>query len=270
MGALRRRVPSIAWAIIAGLALTTCAQATAADPSAAPPPRALEAAVVGPRLAADSMDRLRLPIPQPVLGPILHPDVAYAVLPQGRYLPIFDEPSGRRAGGFDPVNPWRQAAPFLVTDVRRDRAGKAWLKVLVPARQNGTTGWVPRNDVKLVQERERIVVDLSQRTLWHFRNGHVVHRFSVAIGAPGTPTPTGIFYVWAHVPQASPFGPYGSFVLGLSGWSETVANGRMAIHGTADPTDRGRGVSHGCIRVYNPQMRLLRHVPMGTPVIIRP
>lgn len=210
--------------------------------------------------------RLQLPIPRP----ILLPNTTYAVLPQGRYLPIFDKPSGRPQGGFDPVNPWRQAAPFLVTDTRRDQGGRAWLRVLVPARRNGTTAWVPMDRVKLVRERERIVVDLSERTLWHFRGGVVAQRFSVGIGAPGTPTPIGTFYVWAHVPQRTPFGPYGSFVLGLSGWSETVANGRMAIHGTADPTDRGHGVSHGCIRVYNPQMLLLRRVPLGTPVTIRP
>ena len=28
-------------------------------------------------------------------------------------------------------------------------------------------------------------------------------------------------------------------------------------------------VSHGCIRVYNPDMRKLRRVPLGTPVIIK-
>ena len=28
-------------------------------------------------------------------------------------------------------------------------------------------------------------------------------------------------------------------------------------------------VSHGCIRVYNPDMRKTQHVPLGTPVIIK-
>ena len=44
----------------------------------------------------------------------------------------------------------------------------------------------------------------------------------------------------------------------------------MAIHGTDNPYDRGQQVSHGCVRVYNPQMEQLRSVPMGTPVLINP
>jgi lipoprotein-anchoring transpeptidase ErfK/SrfK len=43
----------------------------------------------------------------------------------------------------------------------------------------------------------------------------------------------------------------------------------MAIHGTSDPSDRGQQVSHGCIRVYNTDMKTLRSLPLGTPVIIR-
>jgi lipoprotein-anchoring transpeptidase ErfK/SrfK len=82
----------------------------------------------------------------------------------------------------------------------------------------------------------------------------------------------GTFYVWAQVPQASPFGPYGVFALGLSGFSPVLKDwpggGRMAIHGTSDPADQGQMVSHGCVRVYNPDMTLLKHVPMGTPVVI--
>ncbi len=43
----------------------------------------------------------------------------------------------------------------------------------------------------------------------------------------------------------------------------------MAVHGTANPGDRGNQVSHGCVRVYNPDMLDLRHLPLGTPVVIR-
>jgi lipoprotein-anchoring transpeptidase ErfK/SrfK len=120
--------------------------------------------------------------------------------------------------------------------------------------------------------RQRIVVDLSARSLTWFRDGHRQDRFPVGIGAAATPTATGTFYVWAQVPQASPFGPYGVFALGLSGFSPVLTDwpggGRMAIHGTSNPADQGQMVSHGCVRVYNPNMSLLRHVPMGTPVVI--
>ena len=61
--------------------------------------------------------------------------------------------------------------------------------------------------------------------------------------------------------------------LGLSGFSPVLKNwpggGRMAIHGTAHPDDRGLMVSHGCVRVYNDDMVDLRRVPLGTPVVIK-
>jgi lipoprotein-anchoring transpeptidase ErfK/SrfK len=95
----------------------------------------------------------------------------------------------------------------------------------------------------------------------------------VGIGAPNTPTTVGRFFVWAHLDTRGASGPYGSYLLGLSGFSEVLSywpgGGRMAIHGTADPTDRGRRVSYGCPRVYNPQMNRLRGIPMGTTVLIR-
>ncbi len=46
--------------------------------------------------------------------------------------------------------------------------------------------------------------------------------------------------------------------------------GRMAIHGTSDPSVAGQDVSNGCIRVFNPLMAKLIDVPMGATVIIRP
>jgi lipoprotein-anchoring transpeptidase ErfK/SrfK len=128
------------------------------------------------------------------------------------------------------------------------------------------------NEVRPRHTHDRIVVSLSHRMLWHRRDGHVIQRFRVGVGATGTPTTPGRFFVWAKLPS-DPHGAYGSYVLGLSGFSEVLTywpgGGRMAIHGTDDPNDRGQWVSHGCVRVFNPQMDELRDVPMGTPVVIR-
>ncbi len=51
----------------------------------------------------------------------------------------------------------------------------------------------------------------------------------------------------------------------LSDWP---GGGRAAIHGPADATDRAQRVSHGCVRVFNDDMRKIKGLPMGTPVII--
>jgi lipoprotein-anchoring transpeptidase ErfK/SrfK len=168
-------------------------------------------------------------------------------------------------------NPIDQRLIMLVRK-SRTRAGQRWFEILLPERPNGSTGWVRRADVVIVRLRQAIHVDLSERRLTYFRRGHLVGRYTVGVGTPSTPTPTGTFYVWARVPQTSPQGAYGVYALGLSGFSvlsDWPGGGRAAIHGTPNPTDAGRAVSHGCIRVPNEDMRNLMGLPMGTPVTIR-
>jgi lipoprotein-anchoring transpeptidase ErfK/SrfK len=166
-----------------------------------------------------------------------------------------------------------QPLEFLVARTARDGHGDPWLKVLLPVRPNGAAGWVRLADVMVHRVDERIVVDLSDRTLRYFRRGALEARYSVGIGRVETPTAVGTFYVWAQVPQASASGPYGVFALGLSGFSPVLKDwpggGRMAIHGTANSGDRGQMVSHGCVRVFNDDMVSLRRVPLGTPVVIK-
>ena len=97
--------------------------------------------------------------------------------------------------------------------------------------------------------------------------------YEVGVGAADSPTAPGHFFVWARVPS-DPAGPYGVLALGLSGFSDVITDwvggGRLAIHGTSHPSDRGEDVSHGCVRVFNPQMLSLADVSLGTPVWIHP
>jgi len=162
---------------------------------------------------------------------------------------------------------------MLVKAARLDASGRPWLEVYLPIRPNGSTGWVRGEDVGLERRHDRIEVDLSERTLRHLHDGRLVGRFSVAVGQSRFPTGTGTFYVWAKVPFDPPSGAYGVYALGLSGFSPVLSDwpgeGRMAVHGTPDPNDRGQAVSFGCVRVYNPDMATLERVPLGTPVIIR-
>ncbi len=173
----------------------------------------------------------------------------------------------------DTRNPRGTLAPLLVRDARRWN-GSAWYEVLLPLRPNGATAWVHEADVSLSEMDERIEVDLSDRLLRHFVDGELAHRFSVGVGTPSTPTGIGDFYVWVKVPYTNPNHAYGIMALGLSGFSPVLSDwpgeGRMAIHGTPDASNRGRAVSHGCVRVFNADMESLLDVPLGTPVTIRP
>jgi lipoprotein-anchoring transpeptidase ErfK/SrfK len=49
----------------------------------------------------------------------------------------------------------------------------------------------------------------------------------------------------------------------------TLRGGEYAIHGTNRPSSVGGFVSHGCIRMYNSDIReLYRLVSIGTPVVV--
>lgn len=174
------------------------------------------------------------------------------------------------------VNPWGQRLRLPVVRDATDEQGHIWLRIQLPIWPNGQEGWVSASDVRLADATERVVIDLSERRLTRFRSGAAVTRMSVAVGSGATPTPAGRYFVWAKVATARPSGPYGSFILGLSGFSEAIepwtewpGEPRLAIHGTDDPADAGQAVSHGCVRVWNELLRRLRGVPMGTPVVIK-
>jgi lipoprotein-anchoring transpeptidase ErfK/SrfK len=195
-------------------------------------------------------------------------------VPLRRFTPMWNDPDPEPTADFllDTRNPTGQLAPLLVARAAT-LAGSAWYEVLLPLRPNGSTAWVRATDVALRPRAERIEVDLSRRMLWRYEGDDLVDRVRVGIGTSATPTGTGRFYVWVKVHYANAQGPYGAAALGLSGFSPVLSEwpgeGRMAVHGTANPADRGRAVSHGCVRVFNPELMALLDVPLGTPVLIR-
>jgi lipoprotein-anchoring transpeptidase ErfK/SrfK len=266
--AVTRRLPIVALGLACLLLLGACGAMSEAGPdvAASPSANALDVSSPAPLLPTPGIR---------VAAPLLAPGVVYGAVSNARVVDVWRSPRATADPELtlDTENAYGVQMPMLVAGARRGTAGDDWLKVLLPIRPNESTGWVRDSDVSLVPQREEIVVDLSDRVLRHYRDGKLVDRFSVGIGRPEYPTATGSFYVMIQVPQSSPSGPYGIFALGLSGFSEVIKNwpggGRMAIHGTPNPADRGAMVSHGCIRVYNPDMRKLRRVPLGTPVVIR-
>ena len=69
-------------------------------------------------------------------------------------------------------------------------------------------------------------------------------------------------YIPEVIPGGAPNNPMGEFAL-------TLGDGTYAIHGTNRPQSVGRFVSHGCIRMYNADIRALYSmVGVGTPVIV--
>ena len=249
--------------LVGMLLATACTRAPAAEPSLT------TSSVPSPSVAS-------APSPSATpKSPVVPEHGTYAAVPREKFLRLWSEPGpgASMAGWLRTRNDWGQTVPMVVEGGFRDREGGEWLRVQLPVRPNGTTGWIDAADVRLERREDRIVVDLSARTLEHYREGELRETLSIGIGTPTYPTTPGRFSVWAFVDYADPTGPYGSFALGLSGFSDVITDwpggGRMAIHGTTDPADRGAAVSHGCVRVYNPEIEALRDVPLGTPVVIR-
>lgn len=128
-----------------------------------------------------------------------------------------------------------------------------------------------------------IVVKTHERRLYYvFEYGRAL-RFSVGVGRAGM-TWTGRARVegkyvrpaWAPppsiraenprlprvIPGGAPNNPMGAAALTLRG-------GEYAIHGTNQPKLIGGFVSHGCIRMYNADIReLYGLVDVGTPVVV--
>ena len=146
-----------------------------------------------------------------------------------------------------------------------------------------------------VQGRE-LVLDRRRRLLLVIDSGQELRRFPVAVGRPGWETPVGQFQViervinpvWKHpatgqLVPAGPENPLGSRWIGFhrdckgrrgfNGRSALTVKGctTMGFHGTPNRRSVGQAVSHGCVRLYDEQVReLFELVSMGTPVIVLP
>lgn len=155
----------------------------------------------------------------------------------------------------------------VVDDVR-------WVEVHLPVRPNGTTGWVPLDQLELSLNPFRIEIDAGDHRLQVWRGQDQILDTVVAIGTGATPTPRGRFYVIELLQPPRPDGLYGPYAFGLSGFSETLqsfagGDGVIGIHGTDEPEALGTDVSHGCVRVDNDVITSMAGlIPLGTPVII--
>ena len=161
--------------------------------------------------------------------------------------------------------------------VRREVAGPSgdpWLKVLLPMRPNGTTGYVPFNDVSVSKTLYRLQVVRNKFQVNFYEGCELVKRFKVGIGTGDTPTPVGDFYLQALYKLPNPNTVYGTYAYALSGYSDVITDwkygGIIGLHGTNNPDGSiGRYVSHGCIRMRNVDIEsLVPQLPLGTPIEI--
>jgi lipoprotein-anchoring transpeptidase ErfK/SrfK len=157
--------------------------------------------------------------------------------------------------------------------VLQQRGG--WLRVALPGRPHGRSGWVRAAAVEVSATDWRLEVSLSQRRLTVSRGGLVYGEHPVAVGAASTPTPTGLFFVTDLLRPPQSGGAYGPYAFGLSAFSDVVTSfgggrGQIGLHGTNAPASIGTAASSGCLRIDNDTVTALaEQLPLGTPVEIR-
>ena len=210
------------------------------------------------------------PTPAPTTSPAPIPPPASVAVARVAQINIWNDRADRHAA-FALLGTSEFGGPrvFLASELAGD-----WVRVVLPLRPNGSQGWVRAADVEIIAVHDRVDVSLEHRSLRWTRAGQILLETTVGVGAAGTPTPPGDFYVTDLV-REDPSGPYGAWALALNGYSEaltTFAGGdpRLAIHGTNAPSSVGRAASNGCIRVGAADLaNLAAGVPLGTPVTIR-
>jgi lipoprotein-anchoring transpeptidase ErfK/SrfK len=151
-----------------------------------------------------------------------------------------------------------------------------WLKVMLPGRPNGHTGWISRRNAALSFTAWHIVVDPARRRIVVYRNGRPLRIFSAIVGKPSTPTPAGQFFVEESI-ALRPGDVGAPYALALSARSNVLQEfaggpGQIALHGLDNVGGvLGTAVSHGCVRLADSTMRwLVKRIGPGTPVTVEP
>jgi lipoprotein-anchoring transpeptidase ErfK/SrfK len=149
-----------------------------------------------------------------------------------------------------------------------------WLKVMLPGRPNGLTGWIEQGGTSELITPWHIIVSLSARRVRVYLHGRLFRSFSAVVGKPSTPTPTGNFFVQETV-ILGPNLDGGPFALALSARSNALSEfdggpGQIAIHGRdLLGGTLGQAQSHGCMRLGTPAIDwLAARISPGVPVTI--
>lgn len=163
---------------------------------------------------------------------------------------------------------------YLLLKQWTSATGREWVLLRVPKRPNGRTGWVQREALGGFNVvRHQLVVNRKTLQATLYKRGRKIWSARVGIGAAGTPTPRGKFWIrekfrFKNTPV------YGTHALGTAAYAPTLSDwpngGVVGLHGTNQPGLIPGRPSHGCVRIRNAQIaRLYRLIPLGTPLHIK-
>ncbi len=188
------------------------------------------------------------------------------VAPSARSAPVGSVRARR------PLTGERTVLPVIARRTGAD--GLEWLRVRLPGRPNGLTGWIRKRATTAASTPWHVVVSVSTRQVHAYRNGRRVATFKAIVGKPSTPTPQGESFVEEVV--RLPAGAAGApFALALSSRSDVFQEfaggpGQTALHGLANLGGvLGTAASNGCVRLDAVAIRwLAARVGAGVPVTV--
>ena len=181
----------------------------------------------------------------------------------------------------------RRLKPVVVPDRPGLTVNRAALTQTIVARLRATSRAAvriryasPPASVRRSAFRSTIVIRRRSNRLLLYNYARLRRSFRVATGQSVYPTPLGRFRIvvkwrnpWWYPPNSrwargkKPIPPGPNNPLGTR-WMGISAPG-VGIHGTPNPASIGYSVSHGCIRMYIPEVEwLFNTVDIGTPVFI--
>ncbi|HUK78077.1 MAG TPA: L,D-transpeptidase [Thermoleophilia bacterium] len=230
--------------------------------AAAGGPVRLVALPTGAPAASPSSGPTQAPVPRWQVLKAVGPVVAYRR--PSTSAPVKARFASTTASGYPSV--------FLVKGVRVV-GDTTWYHVWLPIRPNESRGWIKEGGVSVYTTTARIVIRLGARRLTVYLRGRPVAHFTVAVGMPQLPTPTGVYYINQKLRPTTSGGPFGVLALGISAFQPRLPSwplgGPVAIHGTNQDYLIGQAVSHGCVRMHNADvLRVSALVPTGSPVVI--
>jgi hypothetical protein len=189
--------------------------------------------------------------------------------------PVFSRPSGkaRRVARLRLLTEDGFAEVYLVLSSWKNSAGNTWLKIRVPKRPNGLTGWVRASALGQLHTVHTLLrVNKHTLRLTLYDNGRKRFSARIGVGKAGTPTPSGHFWIREKF-RVGGNTLYGPRAIGTSAYAPYLTDwpggGVVGLHGTNQPSLIPGRPSHGCIRLRNADiLRLYKLAPKGTPIDI--
>ena len=198
----------------------------------------------------------------------------YAFVDRAEWARAKPSTSARKVAKLTLRTPEKTDDLVMVLD-RTERDGREWLRVRLPVRPNGTTGWVPAavlGELQPVKTWLKISTKTFKATL--IKNGKTVFRAPIGVGQPQWPTPRGQFYIRAKLKGYGSAGSfYGPLAFITSATSDQLTDwpggGLVGVHGTSLPGLIPGKISHGCVRMRNADiLKLEKLMPVGTPLTV--